>query len=83
MEKNLPRTVSPQPGIPTKSNPQPFERTHSNAVSFHLIPMNTDLSLEDKFSALVLPTDLSMDLESYSRVTKLECSLTNDERGLI
>jgi len=66
MEKILPRTVSPQPGIPTKSNPQPFERTHSNAGSFHLIPMNTDLSLEDEFSASVLPTDLSMDLESLA-----------------
>jgi len=68
------RTVSPEPDAATQSNPpSPLATTltaptliHNDAESFHLTPMNKDLSLEDSTSA-ALPADLSMDVESLVR----------------
>jgi len=54
--------------LPIQSKPQPLTRirNRSDADSFHLTPINRDLSLEDTLSSSVLPADLSMDMGSLA-----------------
>jgi len=68
------RTLSPEPVAPTQSNPHDT-LIHNNDGTFYLEHIDADLSLEDANSVSVLPTDLSMDLES------LALEIKNDDDG--
>jgi len=71
------RAVSPEPQASTQVEVLPPADTldHDDADSFRLLPMNKDLSLED--NASVLPTDLSMDMESLARSGSESHQLSN------
>lgn len=70
------RTVSPEPAAPIHSTPLAAPTlVHSDADSFHLTPMNKDLSLEDSAATSALPADLSMDLESLVETVRSDVPL--------